>query len=167
MGRLLRFRGRQSTFQPEVMPSLKKLEFVSRPRLREKDLGVRRWKDTLAISVCFSLRLSGYGARARAPRPLHVGRRPLTDVRSRWSAIQGRRVGEWHGQHRSAQGPYVTQLHSCSRLRRSPGRARRWTERRIAGVHRPGGHRPHEHRSAPHLERKHAPGSSNRQDTTL
>ncbi len=60
----------------------------------------------------------------RAPKLLHVGRRPLQILRRQRPAIQGRRVGEWHRKHRSAQKPTKRcdpKLPGCARLlRRSP-----------------------------------------------
>src|SRR6478609_6823981 len=95
----------------------------SRPRLREKGPSALSAQQNSRLN---KLRLlpAHYPEmhERRAPKLLHVGRRI--------SAIQGRRVGEWLEQHRSASGERAIALHqrmgATVPLRR-PRRAR-WTE---------------------------------------
>src|SRR3954453_6795844 len=92
------------------MPSLKKVGSNSRPRLREKGSSALSAQRNSPLN---KLRLlpanSGKLQERRAPKLLHVGRR--------LRAIQGRRVGEWHRQLRSASAVPLRRPHSA-----------RWTE---------------------------------------
>jgi hypothetical protein len=65
---------------------LEKHENDLRPRLREKDPWCAAPKRTLERSVRFSLSFFGSVHEARAPKPLHAGRRP-----ARMCAAEGRR----------------------------------------------------------------------------
>ena len=79
------------------MPSLRYAPNDLRPRLREKGPSALSAQQN---SLLNTLRLLPAhlpkSHERRAPKPLHVGRR--------MSTIQGRRVGEWLGQHRSLLG---------------------------------------------------------------
>ena len=79
------------------MPSLRYGPNDLRPRLREKGPSALSAQQN---SLLNTLRLLPAhlpkSHERRAPKPLHVGRRIST--------IQGRRVGEWLGQHRSLLG---------------------------------------------------------------
>ena len=82
----------------------------SRPRLREKGPSAL---SVLQNSLLNKLRLlpAHYPEvhERRAPKLLHVGRRI--------SVIQGRRVGEWHEQHRfaSSERAIALRTHGCDR----------------------------------------------------
>src|ERR1700687_451257 len=94
----------------------------SRPRLREKGPSAfSAQQNSLLNKLRLLPGLYPKVHKRRAPKLLHVGRRI--------SAIQGRRVGEWLEQHRSASGGRAIALHRMGAtvpLRR-PRRAR-WTE---------------------------------------
>src|SRR5882724_10557436 len=82
----------------------------SRPRLREKgSSALSAQQNSLLNKPRLLPAHSPETQERRAPKLLHVGRRI--------SAIQGRRVGEWLEQHRSASGERAIALrtHGCDR----------------------------------------------------
>ena len=155
-GRLRRFRDRTSSNERNL-PSLRKTEPTMRPRPREKGPPRFHCRESRAeILSYFSDRVFRRTREHRAPKPLHVGRGIELSV----PTIQGRRVGEWLGQHRLPYGERDRARNGCHRplLRRSPT-SRRWTEGGLEAASKTGrpwgGGRPC------------IPGSSNREDTTL
>src|SRR5947209_4687156 len=82
------------------MPSLRRHEDPSRPRLREKDLGVRAEKSHHGKRCAFAwdFHARAYDSGSKAP----PRRTTITGVHDREPSIQGRRVGEWLGKHRPA-----------------------------------------------------------------
>src|SRR3954447_14577431 len=76
-GRLFCVRGRSINVEAKGDAQLEQaLDRIEAPPERVRP-SASRWKYTLAISVCFSLRFSRAAYEVRAPKLLHVGRRPL------------------------------------------------------------------------------------------